>query len=95
MVNITVPDEVRIATQRADIECSARRDIITHILEKNIQIPAERFEAYQKEYDDKFFAFEQAKQRIEKEYVRPVVANPISWSLDYNTNIISVVTLED
>ena len=95
MKTVTVPDEVRIATQRADIECSARRDIITHILEKNIAIPAECFEAYQKEYDDKFFAFEQAKQKIEKEYVRPAVANPVSWSLDYNTNVVSIVTMED
>lgn len=95
MVTITVPEEVKNATQRADIECSARRDIITHIMEKNIAVPAERFAEYQKEYDDKFFAFEQAKNRIEREYVRKAVDNPVSWSLDYHTNVVTIVTPED
>lgn len=95
MKTVTVPEEVKIATQRADIECAARRDIITHIMEKNIAVPAERMDAYQKEYDDKFFAFEQAKGRIEHEYVRTVVANPVSWSLDYNTNVVTITEVGD
>lgn len=95
MVTITVPEEIKNATQRADIECSARRDIITYIMEKNIAVPAERFAEYQKDYDDKYFAFEQAKSRIEREYVRKAVENPVSWSLDYHTNIVTIVTPED
>lgn len=95
MVTITVPEEIKNITQRADIECAARRDIITYIMEKNLAIPAERFAEYQKDYDDKYFAFEQAKSRIEKEYVRKAVDNPISWSLDYHTNIVTIVTSED
>lgn len=95
MVTITVPEEIKNATQRADIECSARRDIITYIMEKNLAVPAERFAEYQKEYDDKFLAFEQAKSRIEREYVRKAVENPVSWSLDYHTNVVTIVTSED
>lgn len=95
MVTITVPEEIKNATQRADVECSARRDIITYIMEKNLAVPAERFAEYQKEYDDKFLAFEQAKSRIEKEYVRKAVDNPVSWSLDYNTNVVTIITPED
>lgn len=95
MVTITVPEEIKNATQRADVECSARRDIITYIMEKNLAVPAERFAEYQKEYDDKFLAFEQAKSRIEREYVRKAVENPVSWSLDYHTNIVTIVTPED
>lgn len=95
MVTITVPEEIKNVTQRADIECSARRDIITYIMEKNLAVPAERFAEYQKEYDDKFLAFEQAKSRIEREYVRKAVENPVSWSLDYHTNVVTIVTPED
>ena len=91
---ITIPHEEAIKVQRADVECSARRDIITHILEKNIQVPVERFNAYQKEYDEKFFAFEQAKSNIERNYVRTTVNNPQSWVLDYNTGEVTI-TLED
>lgn len=93
-ITIEVPEEVKNATQRADIECSARRDIITYILEKNINIPEERMAAYQKEYDEKYFAFEQAKGIVEKEYVRKAVKNPLNWSLDYHTNIVTI-TVED
>ena len=95
MVTITVPEEIKNVTQRADIECSARRDILTYIMEKDLAVPAERFAEYQKEYDDKFFAFEQAKSRIEREYVRKAVENPVSWSLDYHTNVVTIVTPED
>lgn len=95
MVTITVPEEIKNATQRADVECSARRDIITYIMEKNLAVPAERFAEYQKDYDDKYFAFEQAKSKIEKEYVRKAVENPVSWSLDYHTNVVTIVTPED
>lgn len=95
MVTITVPEEIKNTTQRADIECSARRDIITYIMEKNLAVPAERFAEYQKDYEDKYFAFEQAKSRIEREYVRKAVDNPVSWSLDYHTNIVTIVTPED
>lgn len=95
MVTITVPEEIKNATQRADVECSARRDIITYIMEKNLAVPTERFAEYQKEYDDKFLAFEQAKSRIEREYVRKAVENPVSWSLDYHTNVVTIVTPED
>lgn len=91
---IEVPEDVKNTTQRADIECSARRDIITYILEKNIAVPAERMAAYQKDYDDKYFAFEQAKSNIENNYVRKAVSNPIHWSLDYHTNIVTI-TVED
>ena len=93
-VTIEVPEDVKNTTQRADIECSARRDIITYILEKNIAVPAERMAAYQKDYDDKYFAFEQAKSELEREYVRKAVSNPINWSLDYHTNIVTI-TVED
>ena len=89
-ITIEVPEEVKSKVQRADVECSARRDIITHILEKNLDIPKERMDAYQKEYDDKFFAFEQAKGDIEREYVRKAVKNPLNWSLNYHTNMITI-----
>ena len=48
----------------------------------------------QKEYDEKYFAFEQAKSKLEREYVRKAVSNPINWSLDYHTNIVTI-TAED
>ena len=93
-VTIKIPEDVKNQVQRADIECSARRSIITTILEQDLIIPEERFKAYQKDYDEKFFAFESMKTMVEREYIHTKIDNPINWVLDYSTNIITV-TVED
>lgn len=89
-ITVEVPEDVKNKVQRADIEQSAHKEIIATILERDLAIPAERMNSYQKEYENKFFAFEQAKSEIEREYVRKAVKNPLNWSLDYNTNIITI-----
>lgn len=93
-ITIEVPEEVKNRVQRADIEQSAHKEIIATILERNLNIPADRMDAYQKEYENKFFAFEEAKSDIEREYVRKAVKNPLNWTLDYHTNIITVTVEE-
>lgn len=91
-ITIEVPEEVKTKVQRADIEQSAHKEIIATILERDMAVPVERMAAYQKQYEDKFFAFESAKTEIERDYVRKAVKNPLNWSLDYHTNIITITT---
>lgn len=91
IMTITIPEEVRNKVQKADIERSSRRDIITYIMEKDINISEERFKQYQKEYDEKFFEFEQAKNEIEKNYVVPATKGKASnWSLDYSSCVVTI-----
>lgn len=93
---ITVPEEVRTLAQKANIERDARRDILLYIMQNNIDIPEDRIARYQKEYDEKFFEFEQAKSIIEKDYVIPAVGRkPLNWSLDYSTCIVSITLLDE
>lgn len=80
---IIVTEEDRNIVQSADIACSAHRDIITFILSNNIDIPAERFQAYQAEYEKKFSAFEQAKEDLQQKYLAGIPA--INWNLEYAT----------
>lgn len=91
-IEITVPEEIRNMVQKANVERDSRRDILTYIMaNSNINISEERFEKYQKEYDEKFLAFEQAKNFIEKEYVMPAAEGKASsWSLDYATCIVTI-----
>ncbi len=92
---ITVPTTLRDKIQKADIERSSRRDIITYILEKGINVPEERFAKYQSEYDEKFRNFEQAKNELEKEYVMPATNGTASnWSLDYSTCVVTITVNE-
>lgn len=88
---ITIPEELRDRTQRANLERDSRRDILIYIMENNLNIPKERIANYQKEYDEKYFEFEQAKTIIEKEYIIPASEGKmIDWSLDYNTCKVNI-----
>ena len=93
---IIIPEELRTQAQRANIERDSRRDILLYIMSHNdISISEERIARYQKEYDEKYLEFEQAKSIIEKEYVMPATdGKALNWSLDYHTCIVSI-TLPD
>lgn len=92
---ITVPEEVRNITQKANVERDARRDILLYIMQNDINIPEERIARYQKEYDEKYLEFEQAKSIIEKDYVKPATnGKALNWSLNYSNCVVSI-TLPD
>ena len=70
--------------QRADIACSAHRDVITFILSNDdVEVSADRFAKYQAEYEVKYVAFEQAKTDLQNKYLKGIAAK--SWNLDYTT----------
>ena len=89
---ITIPEERTIEVQKADVERSARRDIIVYLMEHpEINVDENRRAEYQKEYDEKYFAFEQAKSRIERDFVMPATdGKASSWNLNYSTNEITI-----
>ncbi len=92
---ITIPEELRTCTQRANVERDARRDILLYIMQNDVNIPQERIDRYQKEYDEKYLAFEQAKSIIEKNYVMPATdGKALNWSLNYSDCVVSI-TLPD
>ena len=93
---IIIPEELRTQAQRANIERDSRRDILLYIMSHDdISISEERIARYQKEYDEKYLEFEQAKSIIEKEYVMPATdGKALNWSLNYHTCVVSI-TLPD
>lgn len=93
---ITIPAELRDKTQRANVERDSRRDILLYIMENNLNVSEERIANYQKEYDEKYFEFEQAKATIEKEYVQPAVNNQaLNWSLNYDNCIVTIEVTDE
>ena len=96
IVYIQIPEEVRNDIQKADIEQSSRRNIITYLLgHDDIEISESRFAKYQKEYDEKLFAFEVAKRDLEQRYILPAVNNQKNtWALDYNTCKVKIQITE-
>ena len=86
-ITVIVSEEDRNTVQRADIERSSRRDILIYLMQHpEVDISEERKQEYQKEYDEKYFAFEQAKSMIENKYVFPNGKNKqLNWNLDYSS----------
>lgn len=93
---ITIPEELRDLVQKTNLERDSRRDILLYIMSHDdVNISEERITVYQKEYDEKYFEFEQAKAIVEKDYVMPATnGKALNWSLDYHTCIVSI-TLPD
>lgn len=90
---ITIPEELRDKVQNADIERSARRDVITNIISNGTIEPTnEFFQKYQNEYNKSYFAFEKAKTEVEKNYVKKNYPEAINWNLDYNTCQVTITT---
>lgn len=94
---ITIPEELRNRIQRANVERDSRRDILLYIMQNNLNIPEERIKQYQKEYDEKYFEFEQMKAMIEKEYVQSIINNnqTSNWTLNYNDCIITIEVFDE
>jgi hypothetical protein len=89
MNKIIVSDEDRNTLQRADVECQSRANLIAFMIDKGMDISSERFQEYQRSYEQAFLAFEQAKTDLQTKYLSNVTAS--SWSLDYTTCELSYI----
>ncbi len=87
---ITIPEELRNDIQRANLEKDSRKEILIYILQNNLDIPKERLDQYQKEYDEKYFLFESLKQKLENEYIKPLSLNQFKWSLNYSNCEVTI-----
>ena len=85
---IIIPTEERDIIQRADIECSARMNLISFIMRSNdMDLDNQRFKDYQNEYTEYFLAFEKVKRDLENKYLAGKTYS--SWSLDYASSVLT------
>lgn len=89
-ITIEIPEAVVNFIQRLDVECQSYKNIISYILtHDDIDITTERFKQYQEDYQNTLYAFEIAKQELEKKYIFNNFIN-YTWNLNYKTNIITI-----
>lgn len=81
---IIISEDERNLIQKADVECSARMNLISFLMKNNIGLDNERFIEYQEDYVKCFQAFEMAKKNLENKYFADR-QQIISWNLNYNT----------
>ena len=90
-VTVVVDEKVRNAVEACDYEYATRRDAVTFMLANNMDINTEAFKSYQEEMKKFNVMFSKAKSEIERVYVLPVTeGKPASWSLDYETAILTI-----
>lgn len=80
---IMVSETDRNILQKADVECSARMNLISFMIQNNVDVNNQRFKDYQDDYSKCFFAFETEKRNLENKYLNG--KNATSWNLDYNS----------
>lgn len=80
---IIVDEEDRNIVQRADVECSARMNLILFLMNHDIDVNNNRFIEYNNDYTKCFEIFEEAKSNLQRKYLSG--KNAISWNLNYQT----------
>lgn len=80
---IRVSEDDRNTVQRANVEMSSLANLIAFIISNNMDITNERFQEYEKKYQDAYLTFEKEKANIEKKYLKGL--NFTTWSLDYES----------
>lgn len=90
--NIVLPVEAEMVNsiQRLNVEAESRRNIIAYMLSSGMNIDSEAFLRYQAEYQNFYKDFETAKMVFEKSFVKTQYPNATSWSLDYQTNEVTI-----
>ena len=81
MEKIIIDSNDRDIVQRADVEAASLMNLITFMINHNMDITNERFQQYEDRYKTAFLAFEQAKSMIEAKYLTGLQAK--SWKLSY------------
>lgn len=87
---IEIPEEVVNHLQRLSLETESRKDLIAFMLQSDMTTATEQFERYQKEYQDFYMLYQDAKTKFEKEYVRTAVDTPIKWNLDFTERQVTI-----
>ena len=86
-LTIEIPYEVSIKIQALQYECESRKDLLTFMINSNIDITNSNFKKYHKEYQDFFAELNVLKEEMKHTYLDPKTPGKIiRWNLDFSTH---------
>lgn len=88
-----VDPELSDLIESYDYEYSSRKDIIAYMIGNNMDTATDAFNKYQKEMIEYSVKFNEAKSRLEDEYIyKDLECNlkPLNWILDYRTKTLNI-----
>ena len=71
-------------------EVNSRKDLIAFMLNNNMRTDTDAYKKYNKEYMEFYIQYIEAKNQLEKMYVRTAVENPTDWNLDFETGKLTI-----
>lgn len=86
VVTVDVPKDLVDKVQVADVEQSARREIIVSCIERGIPLDSPSVKVYQDEYNTWYKKFQDIKGEVEREFITPRNTDTEiakSWTLNY------------
>lgn len=92
---IKIDEALATYIESLQYEVNARRDIISFMLERDMDTSSKAFEQYQKEYNELFVQYTTAKDELEKRFVIPAVGDQrVGWNLDFATKEVTITAKE-
>lgn len=76
--------------QKANIEMEAKRGLLAFMISSGTSLEDDNYKKYEESYIKSFEDFEKLKLNLENTFVKSNFPNAINWSLDYNTQEITI-----
>lgn len=89
-INIKISEEMNNKLQALQYECDSRKDLLTFMVNNNVDINSDNFQKYHKEYQDFYAELSILKDEMQKTFLNPQVPGKIiRWNLDFTTNQVT------
>lgn len=85
---------------RLHLEVESRKNLIAFMIEKNMSL-GEKFQTYQKEYQNFYEQYDKQKKQFQIEFVNPVLkkenidASKAFWYIDFDSNEVTIVVNDE
>lgn len=89
--NIVIEDNEFVRElERLQDEVQSHQALLSYMINADAKINNKSFKDYSDEYNEIFKAYNAKKSEVTERFVKPCVANPITWNLDFKTATLTV-----
>ena len=90
-IKVTVDEELANYIEGLQYETESRKDLLAFMIGNGYDTNSEAFKAYEKEFQEQFIQYNQAKSELEQKYVYPVTNGVrVNWNLDFGTRELTI-----
>lgn len=91
---VKIPEELRDYIEALHYDVKSRQDLLSFVIEKGLDSNTESFAKYHNEYKEFFVMYEEAKEDLERTYIKPLLGENqrADWELNFSESelVISI-----